>query len=76
MTKAEIVKAANVTFQALWSSGNKPSPTRFYYRMLRVMTKEQLRYFLNDSNFNGIDPLNETEARSVLCKDKGAENVE
>lgn len=62
----EIANILNTTPQNIWSSAKKNTSTKPYFRICRVLTKSQIRYFLNDSNFNGVNPLNKQEAESIL----------
>lgn len=62
----EIAETLNTTPQNIWLSAKKNTSTKPYFRICRVLTKNQMRYFLNDSNFNGVNPLNKQEAESIL----------
>lgn len=62
----EIADTLNTTPQNIWLSAKKNTSTKPYFRICRVLTKSQMRYFLNDSNFKGVNPLNKQEAENIL----------
>lgn len=66
MKTKEIAEVLNTSTQNIWLSAKKNTSTKPYFRICRILTKNQLRYFLNDSNFKGVNPLNPQEAESIL----------
>lgn len=66
MKTKEIAEILNTSTQNIWLSAKKNTSTKPYFRICRILTKNQLRYFLNDSNFKGVNPLNQQEAESIL----------
>lgn len=66
MKTKEIAEILNTSTQNIWVSAKKNTSTKPYFRICRILTKNQLRYFLNDSNFKGVNPLNQQEAESIL----------
>lgn len=66
MKTKEIAEILNTTPQNIWMSAKKNTSTKPYFRICRILTKSQMRYFLNDSNFKGVNPLNKQEAVSIL----------
>lgn len=66
MKTKEIAEILNTSTQNIWASAKKNTSTKPYFRICRILTKNQLRYFLNDSNFKGVNPLNQQEAESIL----------
>lgn len=66
MKTKEIAEILNTTPQNIWMSAKKNTSTKPYFRICRILTKSQMRYFLNDSNFKGVNPLNKQEAESIL----------
>lgn len=66
MKTKEIAEILNTTPQNIWMSAKKNTSTKPYFRICRILTKGQMRYFLNDSNFKGVNPLNKQEALSIL----------
>lgn len=66
MKTKEIAEILNTSTQNIWLSAKKNTSTKPYFRICRILTKNQLRYFLNDSNFKGVNPLNPQEAESIL----------
>lgn len=66
MKTKEIAEILNTSAQNIWLSAKKNTSTKPYFRICRILTKNQLRYFLNDSNFKGVNPLNQQEAESIL----------
>lgn len=66
MKTKEIAEILNTSTQNIWLSAKKNTSTKPYFRICRILTKNQLCYFLNDSNFKGVNPLNQQEAESIL----------
>lgn len=66
MKTKEIAEILNTSTQNIWLSAKKNTSTKPYFRICRILTKNQLRYFLNDSNFRGVNPLNKQEAENIL----------
>lgn len=66
MKTKEIAEILNTSTQNIWLAAKKNTSTKPYFRICRILTKNQLRYFLNDSNFKGVNPLNQQEAENIL----------